>query len=152
MVQLLLLLAFLAVIGFQLYRINQIVVQEKKITGTYIVLILGIGMILAITFYFGEHWSRFLIGMIGATVLACSIYETGLTTDSFLYSAPGQRIISQRSRFVDTGNIRVEVFHEDKVVVRFIHKKAEHFMVFSKQDEQKIKDTLKHHIASIVFE
>lgn len=149
MLDIFLLVAFLAAVGFQLYRINQIVVQEKKTTGVYIALIMGIVMILGVTFYFGKHWAHFLVGIIGATVLACSIYETGLTKGSFLYSAPGQRIISHRSRFVDADNIRVEVFHEDKVVVRFIHKKAEHFMVFSKQDEQKIKDILSHHITTI---
>lgn len=145
-----LLLFFLAIIVFQVYRFKQLVVSEKKTLGVYIAGGLGAFVILGVTFYFGQNILHTITGISGALALIGSLHVTGLTADSFVYSTVNRRMIGQKVPFRQSENIRVETIHGEKVIIRFVSYKSERLMIFSKEDEPKVKDVLAHHITNII--
>lgn len=114
-------------------------------------MIFGVIIILGVAFYYGNTLFHALTGLLGALVLIGSQYITGLTSDSFIYTSPPRirRYIGQQVSFKDSKNIRLENFHENKIVIRFVAYKSERFLTFSKEDESKIKNILDYNFTTI---
>lgn len=144
-------LIFFSLIISQYFRIQQLVVFERKTTGMYLIMIFGVIIILGIAFYYGNTLFHALTGLLGILVLIDSQYITGLTSDSFIYTSPPpiRRYIGQQISFKDFKNIRLENFHENKIVIRFIAYKSERFLTFSKEDESKIKNILDYNFTTV---
>lgn len=144
-------LIFFSLIITQYFRIQQLVVFERKTTGMYLIMIFGVIIILGIAFYYGNTLFHALTGLLGILVLIDSQYITGLTSDSFIYTSPPpiRRYIGQQISFKDFKNIRLENFHENKIVIRFIAYKSERFLTFSKEDESKIKNILDYNFTTV---
>ena len=144
-------LIFFSLIISQYFRIQQLVVFERKTTGMYLIMIFGVIIILGIAFYYGNTLFHAFTGLLGILVLIDSQYITGLTSDSFIYTSPPpiRRYIGQQISFKDFKNIRLENFHENKIVIRFIAYKSERFLTFSKEDESKIKNILDYNFTTV---
>lgn len=144
-------LLFSSLVITQYFRIQQLVVFERKTTGMYLIMIFGVIIILGVAFCYGNTLFHALTGLLGALVLIGSQYITGLTSDSFIHTSPPRirRYIGQQISFKDSKNIRLENFHENKIVIRFIAYKSERFLTFSKEDESKIKNILDYNFTTV---
>lgn len=144
-------LLFSSLVITQYFRIQQLVVFERKTTGMYLIMIFGVIIILGVAFCYGNTLFHALTGLLGILVLIDSQYITGLTSDSFIHTSPPRirRYIGQQISFKDSKNIRLENFHENKIVIRFIAYKSERFLTFSKEDESKIKNILDYNFTTV---
>ena len=144
-------LLFSSLVITQYFRIQQLVVFERKTTGMYLIMIFDVIIILGVAFCYGNTLFHALTGLLGILVLIDSQYITGLTSDSFIHTSPPRirRYIGQQISFKDSKNIRLENFHENKIVIRFIAYKSERFLTFSKEDESKIKNILDYNFTTV---
>lgn len=134
---------------FQVLGIKEIELFERKTVGMYIGLGIGCLVILGITVYYGNTFLHMVIGILGTLVFVASMYVTGLSKDYLYYYTPPRRFIGRKILIEDAEKVRLETFHKNKVVVRFVANSTERFLTMSKADELAVKERLDYNFRTV---
>lgn len=77
------LFGFIIIIIFYLNNIKEVIIPTSKSLLEIITILISMGITLFISFYYGQDVSHYLIGVLGAIVLALGLFRRGITENGF---------------------------------------------------------------------
>lgn len=136
---------FVVIIIGNIRCIKDLIISTKKSAGELIATILGITIILIVTYLYANIWINNLLGILGAIVLILSLYKSGVTSKGFSYSR------SYIGFLAPWGEIKsVHIIKEKDIIISFSGH-GHYYLYFKEEDYEELMNVLKENLSPKVF-
>ena len=137
---------FIGILVHQIKCLRELIIPTKKSIAQIIFTVLGVVVILGITYFYGDMFIHYILGVLAAIVFGLSLFKTGITSGGFSYN---RSFVGFLAPWHKIKKVRVEL--KENVIVSFSGYDS-YELCFKKENYKELTGILKQHLHSVVFE
>lgn len=123
---------------------KELLIPTKKSIGQVITIVIGVIVLLGITYLYASTWIHYILGVLGILVFVFSLFKAGITSKGFSYT---RSYIGFLAPWDKIKNVYVS---REKDVTLYFSGHGSYELCFRKEDYDQIMNILKQKLASEV--
>lgn len=136
---------FISILVHQIKCLKILLISTKKSIAQIMFVVAGIIVILGITYFYGDMFIHYILGILAATVFGLSFFKPGITSEGFSYNRSFMGFLAPWHKIK-----KVQIDLKKNVVVSFSgHDSYE--LRFRKEDHEKLIGILEQYLPVEVF-